>query len=40
MEVVLTAATDNRIKLWTTRKILLYDVVMDEGLVWAGLVGH
>ena len=28
-ELILTAASDNKIKIWTSKKILLYDVLLD-----------
>lgn len=38
MELVLTSASDNKIKIWTTKKILLYDILLDEGLAYAFFV--
>jgi hypothetical protein len=28
----LTAAEDNKIKIWTYYKILLYEIILDDGL--------
>ncbi len=39
-ELILTAASDNKIKIWTTKKILLYDVLLDDGLAYAFFVPH
>jgi hypothetical protein len=35
----MTGGLDNRIKIWTTYKILLYEIILDEGLrycLWGG----
>ncbi len=39
-ELILTSASDNKIKIWTTKKILLYDVLLDDGLAYAFFVPH
>ncbi len=39
-ELILTSASDNKIKIWTTKKILLYDVLLDDGLAYAFFVSH
>lgn len=38
MDLILTAASDNKIKIWTTKKILLYDIMLDDGLASAFFV--
>ncbi len=39
-ELILTSASDNKIKIWTTKKIMLYDVLLDDGLAYAFFVPH
>lgn len=39
-ELIMTAASDNKIKIWTTKKILLFDVLLDDGLAYAFFVPH
>lgn len=32
LKLILTGGLDNRIKIWTTYKILLYEIIIDETL--------
>jgi len=36
----MTATSDNKIKIWTTKKILLYDVLLDNGLAFSFFIPH
>ncbi len=36
----MTVGSDNKIKLWTTKKILIYDILIDDGLSYAFFVPH
>lgn len=39
LRLLMTGGLDNRIKIWTTYKILLYEIILDEGLrycLWGG----
>lgn len=36
--LIMTAGTDNRIKIWSTIKLLIYEIKLDEGLkytIWS-----
>jgi hypothetical protein len=39
LRLLLTGGLDNRIKIWTTYKVLLYEIILDESLrycLWGG----